>query len=290
MGLAGLNGDVQLKSRWSGRIRPVVTPECAAHAAVAATRSAPRYMGFTARRRTPPPPPPPPQPRRRRRVRMCVRERASACRSAGADTDTAQQGRSPCERRDDTAHSSAPCTRLHAACRVCVRVSAVRALVMVGAVRHTTHRLVCAVRPCVARRTQSAPCAAPCATQRTAWYVRCAPLRCTTHAIRAVRRTVHHTTHRLVRALRPALHATTCAVCAVCAPCAPHNAPLGTYAAPRHVRRHVRSLRAALCVYATCRTAWYVQCAPALHAATHAPFDQRGAPHNVRVIMYVVTL
>ena len=27
MGLAGLLGTVELKSRWSGRIRPVVTPE-----------------------------------------------------------------------------------------------------------------------------------------------------------------------------------------------------------------------------------------------------------------------
>ena len=35
MGLAGLLGTVELKSRWSGRIRPVVTPEWGALRVVA---------------------------------------------------------------------------------------------------------------------------------------------------------------------------------------------------------------------------------------------------------------
>ena len=101
---------------------------------------------------------------------------------------------------------------------------------------HATLRAVCAAY-------------APRATQRTAWYVRCALPR--TRSLRAAL-CMHdtRTQHRLVCAVRPATCAAMRTVCVPRCACMPHAALLGM------------NVRCAVCTRTTRRTVWYVRCAP----------------------------
>ena len=156
---------------------------------------------------------------------MCVRERASACRSA--DHRHRHRAARPVAMRAMRRHGALfrPLPQLHAtSCAVC------------------------------------AACA-PCATQRTAWYVRCAPRRTPPHAQSAPRaRRVRYTTHRLVCAVRPATCAAMRAVCVLRCACTPHARSTAWYV--RCAPPRARSLPRCACTPHARSTVWYVRCAP----------------------------